>query len=104
LTISKKSDCYEIPQDFITDVNFTSSLEKISAQISVRKGRGSQLRNYASKIELGEEFDVIELPYISESELTSLILWHLDDVIVLGPASLRASVIASLRDLVAAHG
>ena len=40
----------------------------------------------------------------SESELISLILWHLDDVVVLGPASLRASVVASLRELVATHG
>ncbi|CAB4745378.1 unannotated protein [freshwater metagenome] len=104
LTISKKANCYDVPNDFVTDVNFSDSDEKISAQLSVRKGRGAQLRSYASKVELGDEFDFVELPFFSESELISLILWHLDDVVVLGPASLRASVVASLRELVATHG
>jgi predicted DNA-binding transcriptional regulator YafY len=36
--------------------------------------------------------------------MIALILWHLDDVIVLSPESLRRSVIEALNQLVQVHG
>ncbi|CAB4370868.1 unannotated protein [freshwater metagenome] len=62
------------------------------------------MRILASNIETGEEFDSIQIAYSSEEEMISLILWHLDDVVVLGPESLKRSVIEALSQLVEIHG
>jgi predicted DNA-binding transcriptional regulator YafY len=104
LTVSKKTDCYEIPDDYKTDISFKESLSLSEVHLQVRTGRGSQLRILASTIESGEEFDFIKISYSSEEEMIALILWHLDDVIVLSPESLRRSVIEALNQLVQVHG
>ena len=100
----KNSEKYEIPEKYVTNIQPADSDGQKTAQLSVRKGRGSQLRNHSSKIAPGDEFDVIEFPYVAEGELVSLILWHLDDVKVLGPDSLINSVKKSLKSLVSTHG
>ena len=104
LTVSKKTDCYEIPDDYKTDISFKESLSLSEVHLQVRTGRGSQLRILASTIESGEDFDLIKVSYSSEEEMIALILWHLDDVIVLSPESLRRSVIEALNQLVEVHG
>jgi proteasome accessory factor B len=104
LVISKKTHGYDIPNDYVTDVSFGDLGITQEAKLQIRHGRGSQLRSIASKIEVGEEFDLVELPFSSEENLASLILWHLDDVVVVQPESLKESVITSLRDLVRSHG
>jgi len=104
LVISKKTHGYDIPNDYVTDVSFGDLGITQEAKLHIRHGRGSQLRSIASKIEVGEEFDLVELPFSSEENLASLILWHLDDVVVVQPESLKESVITSLRDLVRSHG
>ena len=104
LLVSKKTQFYDIPEGYVTDVSFNDLGEIHYAQLKVRHGRGSQLRNNASKIEPGEEFDLIELPFASADDLISLILWHLDDVLVISPESLKESLISSLRNLVESHG
>jgi len=104
LVVSKKTHSYNIPDDYITDVNFEDLELTQQAQLRIRQGRGAQLRNLASKIEIGEEFDLVELSFSSQESLASLILWHLDDVVVLQPESLKESVITTLTQLVRSHG
>jgi len=103
LVISKKANSYEIPSDYKPDTTFSDISVSSQAVLRVRVGRGSQLRVLGSKIETGEEFDLVEVPYSSEEEMLSLILWHLDDVCVISPETLRASVIQALTRLVKAH-
>jgi proteasome accessory factor B len=103
LIISKKANSYEIPSDYKPDTTFSDISVSSQAVLRVRVGRGSQLRVLGSKIETGEEFDLVEVPYSSEEEMLSLILWHLDDVCVISPETLRASVIQALTRLVKAH-
>jgi predicted DNA-binding transcriptional regulator YafY len=62
------------------------------------------LRILASTIETGEEFDIIKVSYSSEEEMIALILWHLDDVVVVSPEPLKRSVIDALNQLVEVHG
>jgi len=104
LTVSKKTNCYEIPANYKADLSFKESHSLSEAKLRVRTGRGSQLRILASNIETGEEFDSIQIAYSSEEEMISLILWHLDDVVVLSPESLKRSVIEALSQLVEIHG
>ena len=104
LSVSKKTDCYQIPTDFKTDLSFEDNRSLAEAQLRVRNGRGSQLRILASSIKNGEDFDIIRVSYSSEEEMLALILWHLDDVLVIGPESLKQSVIEALTQLVEVHG
>jgi proteasome accessory factor B len=104
VSVSKGSKMYEIPEEYIPSTESEENAYELTAQLLVRKGRGSQLRNRASKIVTAEDFDAVDVPYSSESELLSLVLWHLDDVQVLAPSALRDSVIKSLKNVVMNHG
>ena len=104
VSLSKDSKTYEIPEKYISSTESEENTYELTAQLLVRKGRGSQLRNRASKIVTAEDFDAVDVPYSSEYELLSLVLWHLDDVQVLAPSVLRDSVIKSLKNVVMVHG
>ena len=104
VSVSKGSKMYEIPKEYIPSTESQENAYELTAQLLVRKGRGSQLRNRASKIVIAEDFDAVDVPYSSENELLSLVLWHLDDVQVLAPSVLRDSVIKSLKNVVMNHG
>ena len=104
VSVSKDSKTYEIPEEYISSTGSEENAYEQTAQLLVRKGRGSQLRNRASKIVTAEDFDAVDVPYSSENELLSLVLWHLDDVQVLAPSVLRDSVIKSLKNVVMVHG
>ncbi len=104
VSLSKGSETYEIPEKYISSTESEENTYELTAQLLVRKGRGSQLRNRASKIVTAEDFDAVDVPYSSENELLSLVLWHLDDVQVLAPSVLRDSVIKSLKNVVMVHG
>ena len=104
VSVSKDSKTYEIPEEYISSTESEENAYELTAQLLVRKGRGSQLRNRALKIVSAEEFDAVDVPYSSENELLSLVLWHLDDVQVLAPSDLRDSVIKSLKNVVMVHG
>jgi len=104
VSVSKDSKTYEIPEENMSSTESEENAYELTAQLLVRKGRGSQLRNRASKIVTAEDFDAVDVPYSSENELLSLVLWHLDDVQVLSPSVLRDSVIKSLKNVVMVHG
>ena len=104
VSVSKDSKTYETPEKYISSTESEENTYELTAQLLVRKGRGSQLRNRASKIVTAEDFDAVDVPYSSENELLSLVLWHLDDVQVLAPSVLRDSVIKSLKNVVMVHG
>ena len=101
VSVSKKVNSFEIP-DSIPDQSSDETREL--AILRVRKRRGHQLRSLSNLIEAGEEWDEITLPIVDVSWLIRIILWHRDDVIVLGPPALRERVIDSLKELRALHG
>ena len=101
VSVSKKVNSFEIP-DSIPDQSTDETREL--AILRVRKRRGHQLRSLSNLIEAGEEWDEITLPIVDVSWLIRIILWHRDDVIVLGPPALRERVINSLKELRALHG
>jgi proteasome accessory factor B len=99
--VSKKSNAFDIP-DQIPDQNADQAKE--FALIRIRRNRGHQLRSVATLVHSDEEWDELSLPILDESWLLRAILWHRDDVFVLEPASLRKSVIDSLKHLQVLHG
>ena len=102
--VSGKSQSYQIPIGWQNQQSFQETPEISLATLRVRKGRGSQLRSIAKAINPETDHDSINIEYSSETEIVSLILWHLDDVEVVAPESLRLRIHQSLRLLVALHG
>jgi len=101
VTIDKKGSAFNIPDQ----LPYKSADEaKEIAILRIRKNRGHQLRSLATLLEAGEEWDEISLPIVNTSWLMRAILWHRDDVIALEPATLRKSVIDSLKELRVLHG
>jgi len=101
VTIDKKGSAFNIPDQ----LPYKSADEaKEIAILRIRKNRGHQLRSLATLLKAGEEWDEISLPIVNTSWLMRAILWHRDDVIALEPATLRKSVIDSLKELRVLHG
>ena len=104
LKLDKQTGMYEIPKDFHSSAIFNENRAPFRATLRLRIGRGSQLRNMATSIKSGNDYDSVEIEYPSEKEIISLILWHLDDVEVIEPESLRLNVMKALRSLAELHG
>lgn len=101
VTVDKKGSAFNIPDQ----LPYKSADEaKEIAILRIRKNRGRQLRSLSTLLKAGEEWDEISLPIVDASWLMRTILWHRDDVIALEPATLRKSVIDSLKELRVLHG
>ena len=97
-----KSQSYVIPTNFeISELE--PAIETPVAVLQVRPGAGYQLRRMASTIETADDWDLLELPIFDLAYMTSLVLWHGDDVIVSSPIQLRNAVLSALEKLVAIH-
>jgi predicted DNA-binding transcriptional regulator YafY len=70
----------------------------------VRPGAGYQLRRMATTVETADDWDLLEVPIFDLDFITSLILWHGEDVIVSSPPQLRSAVMTALEKLVKIHG
>ena len=98
-----KSQSYEIPANFeISELE--PAIETPLAVLQVRPGAGYQLRRMATTVETSDDWDLIEVPIFDLEFITSLVLWHGDDVIVSSPVQLRNAVVSSLEKLVKIHG
>jgi proteasome accessory factor B len=104
VSMSGKSEIFQIPQDFQMRRILASPEPQLVAELRVRRDKGLSLREQATSIVDHEEWSLLTIPYIHEVELAAQILWHLDDVEVISPQSLRNYVITSLQEIVQSHG
>jgi predicted DNA-binding transcriptional regulator YafY len=58
----------------------------------------------ATTVETADDWDLLEVPVFDLDFITSLILWHGEDVIVSSPPQLRNAVMIALEKLVNIHG
>ena len=103
IELTGSQNSYQIPPDFKVH-SAEPELSDHLATLKVRPGSGYSLRRLSTSSTSADEFDLIEVPIISEEYLVNLILWHGDDVIVISPPSIRTRVISELQKVVAAHG
>jgi len=101
VTIDKKGSAFNIPDQLPYE---SADEAREIAILRIRKNRGHQLRSLSTLLKAGEEWDEISLPIVDTSWLKRTILWHRDDVIAMEPATLRKSVIDSLKELRVLHG
>lgn len=98
-----KVQSYAIPATFeITELE--PAIETPLAVLQVRPGAGYQLRRMAITIETADDWDLLEVPIFDLDFVTSLVLWHGEDVIVSSPVQLKSAVVSALENLVKIHG
>ena len=103
VTTIGKAQSYEIPPSFeIADLE--PAIETPLAVLQVRPGAGYQLRRMATTVETADDWDLLEVPIFDLNFITSLVLWHGEDVIVSSPTQLKSAVISGLEKLVKIHG
>jgi predicted DNA-binding transcriptional regulator YafY len=100
---SGKSQSYVIPPSFEI-AELEPAIETPLAVLQVRPGAGYQLRRMATTIETADDWDLLEVPIFDLAFITSLVLWHGEDVIVSSPLQLRSAVITGLEKVVSTHG
>jgi proteasome accessory factor B len=98
-----KAQSYVIPPSFEI-AELEPAIETPLAVLQVRPGAGYQLRRMATTVETADDWDLLELPIFDLGFVTSLVLWHGEDVIVSSPVQLKSAVISALEKLVKIHG
>ena len=94
---------YEIPEDFSMHDQLQSRTRKHVAQLLVRKGKADRLRKHASVQESQDEWDSVKYQYSDMKDLIRDLLWHRDDVKVIGPTEVKESLMASLHSVQVRH-
>jgi proteasome accessory factor B len=94
---------YEIPEDFSMHDQLQSRTRKHVAQLLVRKAKADRLRKHASIQESQDEWDLVKYQYSDVKELVRDLLWHRDDVKVIGPTEVKESLMASLHSVQVRH-
>ena len=100
VVVSKKIGAFTIPDSIVE----SSTEERLTAKLLLRKGRGFQFRTIACDVVDGEEWDMVDVPYYSREWLLSLVLWHRDDVVIVEPSEIRGHVIELLSEMRELHG
>ncbi len=103
LEIKENRDAFDLPVDTLIDLDQVQTPEGY-AIIDVRKGKGHALRVTATTLEDLGEWDRIKVPFFDVDHFASQILWHVDDVFVQEPSTLRQLVVHHLEALVKSHG
>lgn len=103
VTTVGKAQSYAIPATFEI-AELEPVIETPLAVLQVRPGAGYQLRRLATTIETADDWDLLEVPIFDLGFVTSMVLWHGEDVIVSSPAQLKSAVVSALEKLVKIHG
>lgn len=106
--IETKHDILEpMPKDFdlssIISSWENSESEPTIAKVLVRPGHAASLRLLATSCEVGDEWDVLSIPYHHESQIVGLIASSCDVARVESPATLHASVTRIVSTTLSVH-
>jgi proteasome accessory factor B len=99
-----KTGAYEIPESFLMSQALASPEKTHVAEVKVRQDKAHALRTRAQRINEGDEWSILEISYLQESELVSDVLWHGDDAVILSPDSARSAAVRALQEIAKSHG
>lgn len=103
IALQGKSASYVIPSDFAMSAHLASPIKTEIATLKVRRGKAAKIVLASTTIDDGDEWLLVEYPFLHQSELLLDVLWHLDDIEIVKPLQARASIINHLNQVVAAH-
>jgi len=98
-----KASSYEIPSDFAMSAHLASPVKTETATLKVRRGKSQRIVMASTIVDDGDEWTIVEYPFLHQSELIADVLWHLDDVELVKPLQARTAIAAVLRETVVAH-
>jgi proteasome accessory factor B len=104
LHVSDEKNSYEIPPDFSASAIVENFGAITNALVKIRTGKGQTLRSSGKMVGGDDDWAIYEIPLLDEESFSETILWHLDDVEVIEPKSLRERVLSSLQVIAKNHG
>lgn len=104
ISFQGKPKSFEIPATFSMSTLLSTPEKRERAILEIRRNKAHALRSLGQVVEDGDEWTTISYPYLRESELIEDVLWHLDDVKILEPASAVSTITQKLQQLADSHG
>lgn len=107
LKLQGKSGAFDIPSDLDVNSAFAESSELSAANVFIRDGRGLNLRARGEPIDTTSPpvgWQEFKIEYRDHERFIEDILWYGNDVIVAGPADLRAEILNQLKTGVMTYG
>ena len=98
-----KAASFQIPSDFAMQDQLAARNRSNVALLMLRKGKGHSLRKYSQVLETSEEWERVSYKYADADSLMRDLLWHRDDVMVLEPGEVEASLRSALESLARLH-
>lgn len=99
-----RENSFVVPQDFSIHRSLSETGSPEYATLLIRKDKVNQMRLRSASCSDKGDWDEISISFNHEDTFVKEILWHLDDVEVLSPDSLRKRVIKGLQEVVISHG
>jgi proteasome accessory factor B len=104
VTVQGKANAYEIPEAFLMSQALALPEKHEVATVKVRRDKAHALRAKATSVEDGDDWSILEIPFLHLDELLSEVLWHGADAVILAPDIARTSAISALTEIVGRHG
>ena len=102
--VQGKVSAFEIPESFVMSQSLSIPEEQKIATIKVRRDKAHSLRAKALSVTEGDDWTLLEVPFVTDSELISDVLWHGADAVILEPEKVRLSAIRALTEIAQNHG
>lgn len=99
-----RAGAFEAPSDFAMSDLLQSQARNNVCRIKVRTDKAHALRKFSSIISSEDDWDLLDLPYATQGQLIRDLLWHRDDVQVIGPDELVTIFRSALERIEALHG
>ena len=99
-----RAGAFDSPSDFAMSDLLQSQARNNVCRVKVRTDKAHALRKFSSIISSDDDWDLLELTYATQAQLVRDLLWHRDDVAIMGPDELVVNLRSALERIEALHG
>jgi proteasome accessory factor B len=99
-----RAGAIDSPSDFAMSDLLQSQARNNVCRVKVRTDKAHALRKFSSIISSDDDWDLLELSYATQGQLIRDLLWHRDDVEIIGPDEIVVTVRSALERIEALHG
>ena len=99
-----RAGAFDAPTDFAMSDLLQSQARNNLCRIKVRTDKAHALRKFSSVISSDDDWDLLDLSYATQGQLIRDLLWHRDDVEIIGPDEIVVTLRSALERIEALHG
>ena len=99
-----RAGAFETPADFAMSDLLQSQARNNFCRVKVRTDKAHALRKFSSTISSEDDWDLLELAYTTQAQLLRDLLWHRDDVEIIGPDDIVINLRSALERIEGLHG